>query len=119
MADDDTSVDVTEVVDSTRYEASVGGKLAGYTEYERRDGRVILPHTEVDDAYEGEGVGSALARKALDDARERGERVVPLCPFVAGYIDRHDEYADLVDHEMLARYDEEDVETDAGTGGVD
>lgn len=118
MADEPT-VDVTDVVDSTRYEAKVGGNLAGYAEYERREGRVIFPHTEVDEAFEGQGVGSALARTVLDDARERGEKVVPLCPFIAGYIRRHDEYADLVDHDMLATYDQGEVDTEGGTGGVD
>lgn len=118
---DAPEVDVTDVVDSTRYEAKVGGKLAGFVEYERREGRVIFPHTEVDDAFEGQGVGSTLAREVLHDARERGEKVVPLCPFIAGYIRRHDEYADLVDHEMLATYDQGEVDTDpaTGTGGVD
>ncbi len=120
MADEPT-VDVTDVVDSTRYEAKVGGELAGFAEYERREGRVIFPHTVVDDAFEGQGVGSTLARAVLDDARARGEKVVPLCPFIAGYIERHDEYADLVDHEMLATYTRGDVDTDpgTGTGGVD
>ncbi len=102
MVDTNTSVEVTDVADATRFEATVGGEFAGFTEYERRDGRLILPHTVVDDAFEGKGVGSALARTALDEARSRGEKVVPLCPFIAGYIERHDEYADLVDRSMLA-----------------
>ena len=119
MTDDKPDIDVTDVVDSTRYEAKIGGKLAGFVEYERRDGKIIFPHTEVDDAFEGRGVGSALARTALDQAKANGEAVVPLCPFIAGYIDRHDEYATIVDHEMLTQYDSDDVETDAGTGGID
>ncbi len=94
-------VAVTDVSDATRYEAKVGGELAGFAEYERRDGRVIFPHTVVDDEYEGHGVGGALARGALDDARARCEKVVPLCPFIAAYIERHEEYADLVDQAML------------------
>ena len=119
MSDDKPDINVTDVVDSTRYEAKVGGKLAGYVDYGRRDGKVIFPHTEVDEAFEGRGVGSALATTVLDEARENGEKVVPLCPFIAGYIDRHSEYAELVDHEMLAAYKADDVETDATTGGVD
>ena len=62
-------------------------------------------HTEIDPAFEGKGLGSALARGALDAERTRGEPIVPLCPFIRQYIDRHPEYADLVDQEMLARVD--------------
>ncbi|MDE0804893.1 MAG: GNAT family N-acetyltransferase [Acidimicrobiales bacterium] len=119
MSDNKPDIDVTDVVDSTRYEAKIGGKLAGFVEYERRDGKIIFPHTEVDDAFGGQGVGSALARTALDTALTDGEAIVPLCPFIAGYIDRHSEYAELVDHEMLARLRSDDVETEASTGGVD
>lgn len=119
MSDDKPDIDVTDVIDATRYEAKVGGTLAGFVEYERRDGTILFPHTEVDDAFEGQGVGSALARTVLDQARADGEAVVPLCPFIAGYIDRHKEYADIVDHAMLAQYDSDDVETEAEIGGVD
>ena len=62
-------------------------------------------HTEIDPAFEGKGLGSALAKGALDAERALGEPVVPLCPFIRAYIDRHPEYADLVDHDMLARID--------------
>ena len=63
----------------------------------------MFTHTEVFDAYEGKGVGSALARGALDDVRARGGRLVALCPFIAAYLERHPEYADLVDHDLTAR----------------
>src|SRR5690606_17493780 len=53
-------------------------------------------HTVVETAAEGRGVGSALARTALDAARAEGLRVVPQCPFIAAYIARHPDYADLV-----------------------
>ena len=81
-----------------RYEAYVGGALAGFAEY-RREGedRIVFTHTEVDDAFEGHGVGSVLVREALDDVRRDGDRsVVPLCPFVKEWIERHPEYEDLV-----------------------
>ena len=59
--------------------------------------------TEVYESYEGLGLGSRLARAALDDARARGLKVMPLCPFIAGFIERHlDEYRDLVVLEMLS-----------------
>ena len=55
-----------------------------------------MPHTEVDPRFEGRGAGSALASSALDSVRGVGGRVVPTCSFVASYIERHPEYADLV-----------------------
>jgi predicted GNAT family acetyltransferase len=55
-----------------------------------------MVHTEIEPAFEGEGFGSALVSGALDDVRARGKRVRPLCPFVAAYVKRHPEYADLV-----------------------
>lgn len=107
MTEDREQSDVTVLgaPDRGRFEVRVDGSLAGFADYERRDGRIVFTHTEVDDAYEGRGLGSALASGALDSAREDGTRVVPLCSFIAGYIDRHDEYADLVDHEMMATID--------------
>ena len=72
------------------------------TEYELHDGRYVFTRTFVQDDFEGQGVGSTLARSALDELRDRGVAVVPLCPFIAGWIERHDEYADLVDQALLA-----------------
>lgn len=82
--------------DAARYEVNLDGAPAGFAAYRLRDNRVIFTHTEVDSAFEGHGLGSALARGALDDVRERGLRAVPLCPFIAAYIERHPEYQDLV-----------------------
>jgi predicted GNAT family acetyltransferase len=79
-----------------RYEAIRDGRLVGIIRYRIEPGVVVLVHTEVDEAVEGTGVGSQLVRGALDDLRARGLRVVPLCPFVAAYLRRHPEYADLV-----------------------
>jgi predicted GNAT family acetyltransferase len=89
--------------DRLRYEVfDDDGALAGFAQYVLRSGRIIFVHTEIDDAYEGKGLGSQLAAEALDDVRRRGHLVVPLCPFIASYIERHPEYADLVDHAALA-----------------
>jgi predicted GNAT family acetyltransferase len=79
-----------------RYEALAGGRLVGEIRYRREPGAIVLVHTDVEPSAAGQGVGSRLARGALDDIRARGLRVVPLCPFVAAYIRRHPEYADLV-----------------------
>jgi len=83
--------------DLNRYEVFEGGELAGFSEYTRSAGTIAVTHTEVDDRFEGRGVGSALARFALDDVRAAGERqVLPLCPFIKGWIAHHADYQDLV-----------------------
>jgi uncharacterized protein len=78
------------------YEAYLDGERVGELAYERNDDVVTAIHTEVDPAAEGKGVGGRLAQTLLDDARATGERVVPLCPFVNGWIKRNPDYADLV-----------------------
>jgi predicted GNAT family acetyltransferase len=100
-----STVEVTDHPELTRWVATVDGEPAGFAQYIRRGGRVLFVHTVVDDAFEGRGVGSALARAALDGARVAGDPVVPLCPFIAAYIEKHPEHADLVDTEALARFD--------------
>jgi len=79
-----------------RYEISVDGRRAGLAAYELTGDVIAFTHTEIDDAYEGQGLGSQLARYALDDVRARGLKVRPLCPFIRGWIKRHEDYADLV-----------------------
>ena len=91
-----SEVVVSDNPERSRFEALVDGELAGFVEYRRRDGRLEMHHTEVDAAYEGQGVGSRLAKGALDAARAMGARVEPTCPFIRRYIDEHDEYRDLL-----------------------
>ena len=79
-----------------RFEVRVDGAVAGYAEYRRRGGAVAFTHTVVDDAFEGRGLGSTLARGALDAVRAEGSAVLPFCPFIRSWIQRHPEYADLV-----------------------
>ena len=93
---DTAPVTVSENPGADRFEAlDESGLVAGFAAYRRSPGRIVFTHTEVDDAYEGRGVGSALVRGALDAVRAEGLQVVALCPFVKRYIDRHPEYADL------------------------
>lgn len=80
-----------------RFEILVDGSLVGYAKYTPQQDKVIFTHTEVDPAYREKGIGSALVRNALDQVRERGDRVVARCPFVAAYIDRHPQYAGVLD----------------------
>ena len=89
---------------AARYEIRVEGEVAGAIYY-RLDGDVIsMDHTEIDQRFEGRGLGSRLARGALNDVRRRGLRVLPYCPFVRGYIAKHDEYLDLVPREERAAF---------------
>jgi len=92
-----SEVVVTDNPGESRYEAHVEGELAGIAEYHLTKSSIVFTHTEVFDGYEGKGVGSTLARHALDDVRAKGGRdVVPVCPFINGWIDDHPDYADLV-----------------------
>ena len=79
-----------------RFELLIDGSLAGVADYELRDGIVVFTHTEVGAEFQGMGVGSALARGALDQVRERGDRIIPECPFIAEYVQRHPQYQDLL-----------------------
>jgi uncharacterized protein len=88
---------VTDNPEQSRYEVSVDGALAGFAAYRIHGDRIVFTHTEVDDAWEGKGVGGALARGALDDVRARGQyRVTALCPFISAWIERHPSYQDLL-----------------------
>lgn len=87
---------VREAPERHRYEALAGEVVAGFVDYrDAGDGRT-LRHTEVFDAFEGQGVGSTLARAVLEDARATGRTVRPVCPFIAGWLTRHPEYLDVV-----------------------
>jgi predicted GNAT family acetyltransferase len=91
------AVEVTRNDEARRYEARIDGGLAGFADYQLTDELVVFTHTEVGPAFEGRGVGGAIARWALDDVREGGARkVLPLCPFIAGWIARHPDYQPLV-----------------------
>jgi uncharacterized protein len=80
-----------------RFEILVDGEMAGLAAYRVRDGVVVVTHSEVDPDRRGHGLAGELARQTLDALRERGERVVPSCPFFAKYVAEHPEYADLVE----------------------
>jgi len=88
--------EVVDVPEKNRYELRLGDRLIGLAAYRRRDGRIAFTHTEVDEACEGRGFGSMLAAAALEDARNQGLEIAPLCPFIAHYIKGHPEYEELV-----------------------
>ena len=91
---DTAALSVRDNREELRYELVRGAEVLGFLLYRiELDGAVVLVHTDVEPAYEGQGLGSVLVKGALDDLRERGVRAVPLCPFVRAYIRRHPEYA--------------------------
>ena len=108
LGHDRTVVDMdTEVTDQraeSRFEARIDGELAGFATYTHEDGVLTLLHTQVDDAYSGMGVGQDLAQAALDSARGQNLAVLPECPFVASYIQKNQEYVDLVPEDARERY---------------
>ena len=92
----DTTVTLQDDPDGHRFEAYVDGRLAGFTAYEREDDRIWILHTEVDDAFEGQGVGSSMVRQLLDRLRDdESLKVSVTCPFVNAWIRRHPEYQEL------------------------
>lgn len=95
----DEQIRVVDNPAELRYELYLGGSRAGFLAYRREAGIVVLVHTDIDPAHEGMGLGSKLVAGVLDNVRSRGLRVVPVCPFVAGYLRRHPEAADLVAHD--------------------
>jgi predicted GNAT family acetyltransferase len=72
------------------------GDVIGELRYRREPGAVVLVHTEVDPAHEGQGLGGVLVEGAFNDLRERGLKIVPVCPFVRAWLRRHPDQADLV-----------------------
>lgn len=88
-------------IDQHRYQIDVDGTTAGFAVVHQRGHRAFFVHTEIDPNFGGRGLGKILAEGALDAEREKGHQVVPLCPFIAGFIEKNPSYADLVDTAML------------------
>jgi predicted GNAT family acetyltransferase len=86
---------VTDNKQQSRYELAVDGGTA-VLQYMERDGALYLTHTEVPPELEGQGIGGRIVKHALEDAKQRGVKVAPWCPFVSAYIQRHPEYQPLV-----------------------
>ncbi|MGS2618432.1 GNAT family N-acetyltransferase [Micromonospora sp. LZ34] len=88
---------VTDVPERERFEArDESGALAGVVTYQLSGAIIAYTHTEVGPEFEGQGVGSTLARAVMDDARARGRTVVPICPFLSGWLGKHPEYDAIV-----------------------
>jgi uncharacterized protein len=102
---EDARIVVADAPDRRRFEVTVDGELAGSLVYREQKGLLALIHTEVEERFEGRGLGGRLARFALDQARAEGLAVLPFCPFVNAWIKRHPEYVDLVPAAYRANFD--------------
>lgn len=90
-------VQVVDVPDKERFEARTpDGTVAGVVTYQLTGSIIVYPHTQVEPEFEGQGVGSQLARAVMDDARQRGRTVVPMCPFLSDWLDKNPGYSDVV-----------------------
>ncbi|MFD4633752.1 GNAT family N-acetyltransferase [Streptomyces sp. NPDC058284] len=97
MTQPETPPTVRRVDARHRYEILVDGGSAGFTAYRDRDDRRVFFHTEIDDAHAGQGLASILVQEALEDVRSAGLRAVPVCPYVAKFLKKHEEFADLTE----------------------
>ena len=87
-----------------RFEIDLGDGTFAFAEYNLIPGKIMFTHTEVPQAHEGKGLGTALIRAGLAAARERGLKVIPICPFFAAYMQKHEEVQDLLDHAWRQRF---------------
>ena len=90
--------------DRHRFEIDLGDGSFAIAEYTLPAGKIMFTHTEVPEAHEGQGIGTKLIRFALDAARERGLKVIPICPFFAAYMQEHAEVQDLLDAAWRKRF---------------
>ena len=86
---------VTDNAAKHRYELNVDGHIA-FVEYQLSPGVIDLVHTFVPKELGGRGIGSILAKGVLDSVRSRDLKVIATCPFIAGYIGKNPDYADLL-----------------------
>jgi len=96
MTNPGTGLEILDVLEANRYEARIGGAVAGWVEYRRVRDRLVALHTEVEPEYGGRGIASALVRRVLDDVRAAGTKVTPRCPLFIAHFERHPLYRDLV-----------------------
>ena len=97
--------EVVDVPEAQRYEVRVEEGRAGFVTYRRSPGTLSVVHTEMAPEFEGRGLGSVLARGVLDAARADGAQVLPYCPFIRTWLERHPDYLPLVPADRRAEFD--------------
>ena len=97
MASSTSSYAVRDNAAEKRFEIDLGDGSFAIAQYTLPAGKIMFTHTEVPPAHEGQGIGTSLVRAGLKAARERGLKVIPICPFFAAYIKKHEEEQDLLD----------------------
>jgi hypothetical protein len=85
-----------------RFEIDLGDGSVAFAAYMLSPGKITFTHTEVPERHEGKGLGTLLIREALADARERDLQVIPICPFFAAYMRKHEDVQDLIDPDYRA-----------------
>jgi uncharacterized protein len=96
MDSNGVQLEVRDAPHAGRYELVRDGVVVGYASYRLMEGRVVVPHVEVDRSVEGQGMGGRLVQGVLEDLRQRQLKITPLCGFAASWIRRHPEYRDMV-----------------------
>lgn len=97
MTTDKTGAPTEVAEEQDRFTISVDGQQAGFTEFIDHDGQRIFPHTVVDEEFSGRGLATILVREALESTRDAGLRIVPVCPMVAGFVEKNPEFNAIVD----------------------
>jgi len=91
----ENAIEIIQNKEKNRFEIHIDGKMA-FQEYIQTEKDLVIPHTEVPQSLEGRGLGSLLAKNALDYTEKKGLKIIPLCPFMASYIAKHREYEHLL-----------------------
>ena len=97
MSQPTNAATVQQVEAEQLYEIQVDGRRAGIVAYRDHGDQRVFYHTEVDDAYAGQGLASQLVREALTESQGQGKRIVPVCPYVAAFLKKNTEFADAAD----------------------
>lgn len=92
-----SSVSIARQSGPDRFEITIDDEVAGFAEFVDHDGQRIFHHTEIDDRFGGKGFAGKVVAHGLDATRDDGKRIVPVCPYVERFVQKHDDWSDLVD----------------------